>query len=131
MRATPEVLNSIAPLTHEAWRMLTFQGQLSKRGLRQLKREVLCPNCRLRGNIARRLLFRSQRLNRIPWRVNLVAHGGERGAGRSGGGLCAARMMARFALTAYDNWEKKPATSSRSHRRNASLPLPLKKRNTG
>jgi DNA-binding GntR family transcriptional regulator len=30
------------------------------------------------------------------------------------------RMMARFALTAFDNWEKKPASSSRARRRNAS-----------
>jgi DNA-binding GntR family transcriptional regulator len=30
------------------------------------------------------------------------------------------RIMARFALTAYDNWEKKPAASSRTRRRNAS-----------
>jgi DNA-binding GntR family transcriptional regulator len=37
------------------------------------------------------------------------------------------RMMARFALTAYDNWEKKPASSSRPRLRNASLP---DKRNT-
>jgi DNA-binding GntR family transcriptional regulator len=30
------------------------------------------------------------------------------------------RMMARFASTAYDNWEKKPAASSRMRRRNIS-----------
>jgi len=30
------------------------------------------------------------------------------------------RMTARFALTAYDNWEKKPVASSRIRRRNAS-----------
>ena len=35
------------------------------------------------------------------------------------------RMMARFALTAYDNWEKKPTASSRTRRRNS--PPPKKK----
>ena len=31
------------------------------------------------------------------------------------------RMMARFALTAYDNWEKKPAAPSRPRRRSAPI----------
>jgi DNA-binding GntR family transcriptional regulator len=35
------------------------------------------------------------------------------------------RMMARFALTAYDNWEKKPAAPSRIRRKTA---LPAKKK---
>jgi len=35
------------------------------------------------------------------------------------------RMMARFALTAYDNWEKKPLASSHTRRRNS--PPPKKK----
>jgi hypothetical protein len=37
------------------------------------------------------------------------------------------RMMARFALTAYDNWEKKPAALSRTRRRSSSTAKKKKK----
>lgn len=52
------------PIALLLWKHL-WMSDLDLDRYRQLKREVLFPNCRLRGNIARRLLFRSQRLHRI------------------------------------------------------------------